>query len=552
MRSFLEHVRAHTNAHFLLLNFAIPLFIFAIALIPRCIDLGTGLTVDERLWLERAPRFFDAVRHQDWAGTYQAPHPGVITMWIAGISMFLLRVPGMEFSDLLISGRFPVVLVTSVGVAIAYFLLKYLAGSKLALLAAVLIALDPFFITYSRFIHLDALLTVFMLLSVLSLLAYLKDPGKKYLLAAAGFFAGLALLTKLPAIFLLLFIPLVILIWNFFWEPGKLRGTLLWRQILGSILLFGIVCVITCVVLWPSFWVAPVSTVYGMVADPSCGLLKATVEPHGSGFFLGEVSNGDYGPLFYPVALLMRLTPLVAVFSLVCLGFILYKGSKREFKAHEMVLIVLVVYSILFSVQMAIARKEMDRYILPVFPMLDILAAAGICYSIRATCDRFRAKEKKKTLYRCTSVLFMGAFVGVIILQSALIIPIVPYFNSYFNPVVFGGPSHAPEIVLVGWGEGNDLAAEYLNQKPGAANLTVAYQYYCFPEYFTGTSIAFGELSKKDALPPDYYVFYISAIQRHYDRGLWDQYHSTTPEKIILINGIEYCWIYKAGTEPFM
>ncbi|WP_209673790.1 phospholipid carrier-dependent glycosyltransferase [Methanolinea mesophila] len=527
---------------------AIPLFIFAIALIPRCVDLGTGLTADERLWLERAPEFFDAVQHQDWAGTYQAPHPGVTTMWIAGISMFLLRVPGMEFSDLLISGRLPVVLVTSVAVVIAYFLLKYIAGSKLAFLAAVFIALDPFFIAYSRFIHVDALLTAFMLLSVLSLLAYLKETEKQYLLAAAGFFAGLALLTKLPALFLLLFIPFVVLVWNIWWRPGGKRGAPDWRQILGSILLFGIVCGVTCVALWPSIWVAPANTLYGMVADPSCGLLKATVEPHGTGFFFGEISDGNYGPLFYPVALLMRLTPLVLVFSLVCLGFILYKGSKREFRNYELFLVVLILYIILFSLQMAIARKEMDRYILPVFPILDILAAAGICYGIRAICDRFRAEGKEKTSFGCTGVLFTGAIVAVIIIQSALIIPVTPYFNSYFNPVAFGGPTHAPEIVLVGWGEGNDLAAEYLNQKPDAANLTVAYQYFGFPEYFGGKSIRMGDLTQETDPYPDYLVFYISGVQRHYDIRLWDEYQGEAPEKVITLNGIDYCWIYRTDT----
>ena len=42
----------------------------------------------------------------------------------------------------------------------------------------------------------------------------------------------------------------------------------------------------------------------------------------------------------------------------------------------------------------------------------------------------------------------------------------------------------------------------------------------------------------------DYIVFYSSMVQRHYNEDLWNLYRNKTPEKVIVLNNIEYCWIY--------
>lgn len=540
-------LKAKEIAHKLtMLNVVVPILIFFIALIPRILDLDTGLTTDERLWLIRSPKFFEAVLEQDWIRTYQAPHPGVTTMWVSGLSMHLLRTAGMEFADVLSSGRLPIALITSGAILVAYILLAKIFNPKIALLSAVLIALDPFFIAHSRFIHLDAMLTVFMLLSVLSLLAYLNEPKKKYLLVATGFFTGLALLTKLPALFLLLFIPFVILIWHAWKQP--VSGAHWWLDksvrlnMLSSVVIIAGVCGVTYCILWPAMWVAPIDTISNMITNSGCGLLKATLEPHGSGFFMGEISNGDYGALFYPVVILMRSAPLALIFSIICLGFILHRMTKHEFKTHEILIVLLALYIILFTIQMGIGKKALDRYLLPVFPIIDILAAIGIYHSMKTLCDKFQGplQENRQRIHISGNVIFGLVLLACIVIQSCLIIPVAPYYHSYFNPAALGGPTHAPEILLVGWGEGNDLAAEYLNNKPGSENLTVAYQYPGFAEYFKGKSVEMGS-----APSADYIVFYVTAVQRDWNKNLWDQFKDRAPEKIIKFNGIEYCWIYE-------
>lgn len=61
--------------------------IFLLSLSLRATDLGTGLTTDEILWIDRAPGFIDAILSHQWDETYKVPHPGVVTMWLSGISI---------------------------------------------------------------------------------------------------------------------------------------------------------------------------------------------------------------------------------------------------------------------------------------------------------------------------------------------------------------------------------------------------------------------------------------------------------------------------------
>lgn len=536
-----------------ILNIIPLIFVFILSLIPRIHDLSTGLTTDERLWLTRSPIFFEALLDQNWTQTYQAPHPGVTTMWVSGFSMHLFRTMQMGFGDVLMSGRLPIALITSGAILIVYLIIARIFNKKIAFLSAVLMALDPFFIANSRFIHLDAMLTIFMLLSVLTFFAYLNEPHKKYLLMVTGFFAGLALLTKLPALFLILFIPFIMLVWCL-WKQYTSSGNLypvnssVLRKMMSVTLFIGCVCCVTYCILWPAMWVAPIETILKMVTDPGCGLFRATLDPHGSGFFMGEVSNGDYGVLFYPIVILMRSSPLALLFSFVCLGFIVYRASNNKFTTQEILLTFLVLYIVLFTVQMTIGKKSFDRYLLPIFPIVDILAAAGIYHTLRVLYSKLQRslEGNRRRLYSYNNMMFGFAVIACIIIQSCLLIPIAPYYNSYFNPVAIGSPTHATEILLVGWGEGNDLAAEYLNNKPDPENLTVAYQYNGFAQYFKGKSVRM-----ESASSADYIVFYVSMVQRHNFWELWNQFKNKEPEKIININGINYCWIYNTTSSNF-
>jgi len=524
----------------------IPVIIFLLAFIPRAVNLGTGLTTDELAWLSWAQHFIDALLQGNYSGTYIEIHPGVTVMWLSGVFMKLFLRPGMDFPQYLSVARFPVVLITSLGIVLMFFLMRALVPEKTAILASVLIAMDPFYLAHSRFIHLDALVTTFMALSLLSFLVWVRQPQKPVFLVMVGGFLGLALLTKQPAECLIPFFLLALIIRQILISYNSIRNLKktcadcfsipFFRSILKPFLIILVIAGVLFVLFWPAMWVAPVTTVQKLEA----GLVNVVENPHERlGYFLGVVTTTDnYGFLFYPVVLVMKLTPLTLVFSLVGILGLLYSFGKSKFSDENLTVIFLLLFIALFSMLMTIGEKKMDRYLLPVFPYIDILAAMGICVCCLFISSRIHRIGNKKSKGIFTGDNWYGVLVIlVVVLQATLIVPIAPYYLSYSNPVVLGGPQHAPEYLLVGWGEGQDLAAAYLNNKTGAEHLKVFVQYSGFAQYFRGETT-------NDLASADYIVFYSCAVQRHFNEDEWNRYRNKTPEKVIVLNNIEYCWIY--------
>ncbi len=135
--------------------------------------------------------------------------------------------------------RMPLAVVNGLAVAAGYLALRRLLRPHVALLAGLLWATSPYLIGLGRLLHLDGLLTSFMTLSVLLLLVAkttdhrppATDDGRtedrgsrmedsrvailhprssildpRWSLVGSGVFAGLALLTKAPSLFLLPFL----------------------------------------------------------------------------------------------------------------------------------------------------------------------------------------------------------------------------------------------------------------------------------------------------------------------------------------------------------
>jgi hypothetical protein len=116
-----------------------------------------------------------------------------------------------------------------------------------------------------------------------------------------------------------------------------------------------------------------------------------------------------------------------------------------------------------------------------------------------------------------------------------------------------GGGSRASAVMQVGWGEGLDEAARYLNQKEDAQKLKVIawYPTGCFSYIFEGKERNFwlwtdiNEDEWARFFESDYAVIYIGQQQRQLTKPILDYVASLTPERSIWLNGIEYARIYK-------
>jgi 4-amino-4-deoxy-L-arabinose transferase-like glycosyltransferase len=568
--------------------------LFVLALVPRTLALNAFLTPDERRWLDRSVKFLAALLYQDWAGTLRKGHPGVTTMWTAvagltskylfdawsgGVSVsrpslleFLSGVPTDRVTlDYLAAIRFPTALLTSAFVVALYFLVGKLFGRKVAFLSAVLVALDPFYLAHSRLLHHDALVATFMTLSLLSFLVYLSQTRASVYLVLSGLSAGLAFLSKATSLFLVPFMGL--LAWMAYVEQGAPSPQSRWqegRRWLGRLLVWGLIAGVTFVALWPAMWVEPAKAL-AELWEKSTSAAATDVHTQGD-FFLGRPTL-DANVLFYPLTLLFRTTPLsfagtamaVYIMAQQCRFLVRhyrqspdlaaqtekrwrghFEGDSLDLRARNRHLKSLLLYMFLFAVFISLGGIKYDRYLLPIYPALEIVAAEGL---YRAAGEvKLRAQDSRFSVLRLGGKGLWALPTLALILQAASALPCYPYYLTYYNPMV-GGSWLAPKVLLVGWGEGLDQAARYLNQQSGTEEKRVAVRFHTeFAPFYSGQTKPMLPAREFTILPwhaTEYVVFYVTQVQRREpDQATIDYFGSLTPEHVVHLNGINYAWIY--------
>ena len=534
-------------------NWTVVLFIFVLAFVPRALSLNAISIIDEFQWQNGTQAFIKGLLSGDFSATYCRYHPAVTDMWLIAIGLgfkyltLLLRgsnpagfqafleqstSPGYPNADFLIAERLPFALVTSISVVLVYLLAKKLFDSPVAWLGAGLLALDPFYIAHSRVVTPDGLLASFMTLSILSFIVYLVRERSRRYVVLSGFAAGLAFLTKLPAVLL---VPIVGVLTVMKHATPKAQHETRNSKLIADLAIWGGVALLTFFCLWPAMWVTPVGTIQRMIVDMA--------EDTGGGwnqFFMGRITK-DPGFLFYSVVLLFRTTPLTLMGAVASL-FFFSRVSRQEGKRvgrtppASLSLVMLVICILLFTLFMSFGSTKFDRFLLPIFPSVDILAALGLYELAKVIPARGGKPAKALALL-------------ALIVQAGFALPQHPYFLSFYNPLV-GGPAHASQVLFIGWGEAFEQAAKYLNEKGNAGELKVAAQYPAsFGPYFTGQTLAMSKMYPTDIwpwLPADYIVFYINGAQRNVpDPDVVSYFRSLELEHTVQTKGIEYAWIYR-------
>ncbi len=546
----------------------IAVALFLLAFIPRVLALDAFLTPDERRWTERSAGFGRALVEGEWAGTLQKGHPGVTTMWTGtagllakylvgyviegsgtGFLDFLREVPIEAVSvDYLAALRAPTALLTSLGVVVVYLLVRKLFEERVALLGAVLLALDPFYLAHSRFLHHDALVTTFMTWAVLSYLVYLyagRSRPALYLIFS-GLAAGLAFLSKSTSLFLIPFIGLLSL--AACWTerkalPRRAAQFLLWGAMAGAVF----------VLLWPAMWVDPAGAI-GEVIQKGTSTVSTRYHPQGT-FFLGRPTLLNE-VLFYPLTLLFRLTPLTLAGLAAACYYLAFRPKPLAWPRNR-ALIWLGIYALLFALFIGQGGIRYDRYLLPIYPALEIVAAAGLytLFRVASSSLKFIATEGTEfTEVRAKSLCVLCVLCGsILVLQAAFALPHGPYYLTYYNPMA-GGGWLAPQTVLVGWGEGLDRAADYLNAQE-EKGLAATWYYSEFSPFYQGETMPLREVEEGQIMPwlgADYVVSYVSQVQSEVPFAAMTRYfRSLKPERTVRLKGIDYAWIYRRPQVPY-
>ena len=503
-------------------------------------------------------------------------HPGVITIWIAALRTFFTE-PHISVQGLALA-RWFIGVALLVGIGVAAWLLYRLFGRWVALIGATFLSFSPLLLAQSRRVHTDALAATFVLLTVLSLLLYCQIPQKRRYLIGSGIAYGLACLAKSNSLILLLWVPICFALFRNreeTWRQFFLRG-------LGSGLCFLSCTLLTVFVLWPLFW-NPTFLIFGVcllavtllayrelqrgahgrlllylasvvVVGVVSGYMVRTVwrvfdgvawaitTPHNvEHFFLGQVLY-DPGWLFYPLVLCIRTTPLTLPLAIgVCLFLWRRSRNGQERYARQFrIALALVAAVLLFTLCLSLTSKKFSRYLLPAFPMLEILAAIGFYEFLKWGYSYIDSRFGTET----NSQKLTFSIVTVLCLFLIQILPVLrlhPYYSTYYN--LCFKLTDIRKIITVPAAAGYDLAAKYLNGKPNAQALhvkTFLQSGQFFYQYFIG------QPPRSDAGEegiPDYEVVHIRESQAG-----WVPQTGTLDgelEHVITLNGIDYVWIYR-------
>jgi 4-amino-4-deoxy-L-arabinose transferase-like glycosyltransferase len=555
--------------------------LFVVALLPRVARLADFITTDEAYhWVDRVAGFSDALSRGRWAQTIQTGHPGVTTMWLGTFGQWLEGRLGPGWGDAppaiahLAWLRLPHALLEALAVPLAYALLRRLVPPLAAALAALLWAASPFLIAHGRLLHLDGLLTTFVTLSVLLLLCAL-EIGDRRLEAHAptmrlsftvlsGISAGLALITKGPALILLPFAGLLLVAsrdWGLAIKerdwPGMLANL---QSLISKYLLWLGAALLVVVLLWPALWVAP-----GAALDRYVGeIVSNGGRANGDGqFFLGQAVQ-DPGPLFYPVATLLRTTPAMLGGLLLFVVFGIrdwrlgywrlgdwrlggknpdarpnhrhtnpsYPISNLRSPISNRATFALLAFVAFWTLVMTLGPKKFDRYVLPVWPALLVLAALGwgglLEWARARAAGRWRAA--------------LGALCLALAFELAQLAWYNPYYLSYYNPLLGGGAT-AQRALLIGWGEGMDAVGAALRERPDIMEGPVLSALGATLQPFVPVPVKDVEELGRD--PANYAVVYLESLQRAADPALYARLATTLPLRRVSIHGIDYATIYQ-------
>ena len=531
---------------------ALAIIMALIIWLPRGLQLDHFVTADEHAWPARSANFYRAIARGEYADTFQRHHPGVTVTW-AGTLGFLTTYPayaedaprqfgwlteeiepflaeqGFSAIEMLAAGRTFVVLMITLSLLASFLFARQLIGLPAALLGFGLIAFSPFHIGLSRLMHLDGLLSSFMLLSVITFLGALYRNSYR-LLALSGVAAGLAWLTRSPGLFLIPFLGMVSLVeW---WLNTRERT--FWQTVL-FMLIWGVIGLITFGLLWPAMWVDPLGSISRVLGAATSYAAEGHLKPT---FFNGEVYGGDPGAIFYPLAYLWRITPITMIGLPIALIAVVYQIVVTKRKNERMslslrTLLILLIYALLFGLFMNLGAKKFDRYLLPSHVPLLLVSGIGWGY-VGLLVRGAAARPLRKALL---GVILIGA-------QAVFALPTFPYYLSFYNPLM-GGSAEAADAMMIGWGEGADEAARAVTNQFASTDAALpvvasAYTNGPFSYFYAGETlpIYFWHLA-------DYAVLYAQDYQRRLPAPRQiAHFESQTPIQMIWLNGIRYANVY--------
>jgi len=442
--------------------------------------LGYDISNSDALrWHRRSERFLEAVKHLNFADTYQHYQPGVTLMWLgAGIKQITHSYQLTQNADFYpkIDGLIRSFLVISLGILLVFqgWMLNKLFSRQTSLFYMTLVALEPYLIGIDRWMHLTSLETYFAFTAFLALLVWRKFGRLTFLLFSSGCFA-LAVLSKVSA--LVVGVVLLAIIVETIFSKFSKQNTLK-QGVVGTVrycLVFGLAFCFAFFVSFPAMWVSPITVIQNLF-----GAVTNAV----SGDVSGTYQTAGYSYLYYIYILCFKLSAITLF--ILTIALVRFKKLLLNFEIRFVFLYLLVVF-----VSLTLADKKIDRYVVSMIPPILLLGAYALT-----------------TLSKKIQLVFLPSSVIYLALVSFTVFPV---FSAYYSPI-FGGTKRAVETGLYdNSGEYLAQAAMYLNTKGRDKNVVIPYNIESFSPYYKGR-VSMDDTG--DFANPDYIVASLDSTRK--------------------------------------
>jgi Dolichyl-phosphate-mannose-protein mannosyltransferase len=413
--------------------------------------------------------------------TYRLPFNPDLQQWRDAdgfsIGRDLLYKSTMPADQMLAWSRLPNLLFGVLLVALTGWWASRLWGSRAALLAMALAALEPNLVAHSSLVTTDIGVTLFIFLTVYLFWEYVNRPRWTFLVGT-GISTGMALVAKYSAVLLIPIIALIVAASLLrgskpdvplpkTWNPNTPQHKLLQATAVLSLILFVALLAIPPAYLFQGFkpWLSGFQQFLTLSQE---GL---------PAFFFGEYSWHNWWG-YFPLAFLIK-TP-VGTLVIVTISLVFYRSGSPL--AYRQALFLVLPVTLIFLAMTQAKTNIGLRHILPVYPFLFVLAS-------RTATLRLRRPS--------LALLLIGIPLACTAISS---LRIAPHQLAYFNESV-GGPEQGYRYLSdsnLDWGQDLKGLKTYIDRE----KLPIIYLSYfgtAPPSYY---GILYQDVASKGTLGP--------------------------------------------------
>lgn len=440
-------------------------FVLTASLILMFLSLSfTRATIDEGNYLKNGK---ELVRNFRWDTQLIRNHPPLVFYFHGAVSLTNLT---QDYWSQFFYARLSMFLIYIIFAFVLLFLTKKLFGIKAALFSLILFCFSPEILAHGRLITPDLTLALFFFLFTFSFYQFIRQLDIRTSLAA-GFFLGLALLTKYTALLLIPISFFSIFFYEIFFDKQKkFFERLKWLLVLYVIAVFivNIGYGFSGFLQMPNKFKSNIFASYNRLPVINSTLrifpkayiqgvdwqLNESQKPWLNGnFFMGRWSQNGFWDFFFLTFLLKTPFPLL-VLILVGLFFKARDFLKGQFKFNFLDFLIFWEIFFLFLYFSFLNNLNIGfRYILMIYPLLFFWVSNIV---------NKKFKSKKITIFYNFLLVFL------IFWYVWGTVKIHPYYLAFANELI-GGPKNAWRYwadSTLDWGQDNERAFDYLRKYP--------------------------------------------------------------------------------------